>query len=259
MAIVRKLQGNLTDIQKGELYAREFPVDANAVTADGKEGIEFCALFALDGNGTSSFYEDGVGVTAIKADATDEEKFAVGIVVGTSAKNMYGGLDINKDYRFKPYGVDQENMTLPPVKGALVKEYDDAKGVNEPIYNTETKVLTGTVEVAVGALDTVVGTGTAFDTELAVGDLIVVGGKVREVKTITDATHVVVSEDFDGAIAAGATAKRLHDIGRPVYLANDGFWTKIKPVTVGAKRQKVGYIESGTHVRIKIEEPEVIK
>lgn len=59
------------------------------------------------------------------------------------------------------------------------------------------RVLTGTL-VSITGVD-VVGNGTLFTTELLVGDSILVGGVVREVLTLTDATNLVVTVAFDDA------------------------------------------------------------
>lgn len=265
MAIIKRLQGNSTEIQtSGITYPVTFPVDDNAVTTDNKRGIEALKLFAVKGDGTSEFFYDyngGNGATAVLADVTNEELKAVGLVVDTSDKNMYSGLEYPDQVAkiFKPFGVDHENRTIPPLKRAILFVYDDVKGENKPVFNTDTIDLTGTVEIAGGAEDTVAGTGTDFVNELAVGDLIAVGGYVREVKTITDATTLVVSEAFPETVASGATARRITDFGRPVYLSTNGDFTKIKPVTIGAKRQEVGYVSGGNNITIDIKQPEIIK
>lgn len=62
--------------------------------------------------------------------------------------------------------------------------------------------LTGTVSVIAGALSAVVGVGTAFTTELAVGDYIMQNSEVRKVAAITDDTNLTVDTAFDGASAA---------------------------------------------------------
>jgi hypothetical protein len=55
-------------------------------------------------------------------------------------------------------------------------------------------VLTGSIDPA-ASVD-VVGVGTAFTTELNVGDSILVSGETREVDTITDDTHLTVTVAF---------------------------------------------------------------
>jgi hypothetical protein len=69
--------------------------------------------------------------------------------------------------------------------------------------------ITGTVTVT-AASKTVAGSGTAFDTECHVGELIAVGTQVREIQSIASATSLTVSLAFDttsaGATAVGAVA-----------------------------------------------------
>lgn len=54
--------------------------------------------------------------------------------------------------------------------------------------------LTGTIDPA--ASTDVVGVNTLFETELVVGDEITVTGETKEVATITDDTHLAVTEAF---------------------------------------------------------------
>lgn len=67
---------------------------------------------------------------------------------------------------------------------------------------------TGTIAATAGAA-TVTGAGTAFDTELAVGDLIYHAGsdQLRMVTVITSATSITVDTDWDTTIAAGQSFK----------------------------------------------------
>lgn len=256
MAIVKRVKASMSEIDRGVTYVKAFPVDDNAVTVAGTKGIEWGSLVAVKGDGTSAIFFDnsstGSGATFIKADATDESKEAVAIVITTSDKSVYAGLDLSNKLTMKPFGTDHENTTVPPVEEVVVTTYDDTKGRLTPLYNTVTTALTGTVEIA--GTTALTGTGTAFDTELAVGDLVGVEGEIREVVTVTSATAVVVSEAFVGT-ASGKTAYQWTDYGRPVYLSatTAGDFTKIKPVTSGAFKQPVGKIVSGNHVAIKIE------
>ena len=66
--------------------------------------------------------------------------------------------------------------------------------------------LTGTFTVAAGAT-TVVGTGSAANTEVTVGDILVIGGRSIQVSAVTNATHLTLeSAHLTGA--SGATAVR---------------------------------------------------
>lgn len=60
--------------------------------------------------------------------------------------------------------------------------------------NGYTSVLTGSIDPA--ASTAVVGVGTAFTTELVIGDYITVSGETRQVTAIADATHLTVGSAF---------------------------------------------------------------
>ena len=64
------------------------------------------------------------------------------------------------------------------------------------------KAGTGTLAVTAGAT-AVVGTSTLFTTECSVGDYLVIGSERIKIKTITDATHIVLEY---GLITAASTA-----------------------------------------------------
>jgi len=93
--------------------------------------------------------------------------------------------------------------------GQLVKRAGYAE------YNTEvigaSSTLTGTVAVNKSST-AVVGTGTAFTTELAVGDLIKIVAEIFTVSVITDDTNLTLDSAYKGANASGVTAYHLHKI-----------------------------------------------
>lgn len=63
----------------------------------------------------------------------------------------------------------------------------------------------GTVTVAGGALTTVTGSGTDFETDFDVGDWILIGGQIRIITVITSDTAMTVSQAFDTTHAAGSS------------------------------------------------------
>lgn len=63
--------------------------------------------------------------------------------------------------------------------------------------------LTGTVSGSIGT-KTITGTGTAFDTELAVGDEIIIEGERRKVASITNATTLAVDINLSKSYTAVA-------------------------------------------------------
>jgi hypothetical protein len=70
-----------------------------------------------------------------------------------------------------------------------------------------TSPLTGTVAVTQNSA-TVTGTGTAFTTELAVGDSLKIGAEVFTVAAIGSATSLTLDSNYLGASSSGATAYR---------------------------------------------------
>ncbi len=66
--------------------------------------------------------------------------------------------------------------------------------------------ITGTANVSNSvATTTVTGTGTAFDTEVNIGDALVIAGKRRQVGAIGSATSITINTAYDGANQTGAT------------------------------------------------------
>ena len=64
--------------------------------------------------------------------------------------------------------------------------------------------LTGTANVSnLVATTTVTGTGTAFDTELDIGDTIIIAGKKRKVAAISSNVSITIDPAWDGANQTG--------------------------------------------------------
>ncbi|MBA7531865.1 hypothetical protein ES705_24089 [subsurface metagenome] len=82
-------------------------------------------------------------------------------------------------------------------------------------YNTNaigsSTTLTGTVAINKSST-AVVGTGTEFTTELAVGDLIKIIEEIFTVSVITDDTNLTLDSAYQGANDSGVTAYQLHKI-----------------------------------------------
>lgn len=70
------------------------------------------------------------------------------------------------------------------------------RGISKRII-LQNSTLTGTAVVASGSMDTVTGTDTVFETELAVGDHVQIGEETRVVSEITSDTELTVSEEFE--------------------------------------------------------------
>ena len=66
--------------------------------------------------------------------------------------------------------------------------------------------ITGTANVSNSvATTTVTGTNTAFDTEVNIGDALVIAGKRRQVTAISAANSLTIATAYDGANQTGAT------------------------------------------------------
>jgi len=75
------------------------------------------------------------------------------------------------------------------------------------LKGTLSSALTGTVAV-INLSTAVVGTGTLFTTELAVGDSIKIGAEVFTVSVITDNLNLTLDSAYQGATTSGLTAYR---------------------------------------------------
>lgn len=76
-----------------------------------------------------------------------------------------------------------------------------------PSSSAWTSSLTGTFTVTAGST-AVVGSGSAANTELIVGDLFVAGGKAIKVDSITNATHFTLASAHTTGVTAGSSATR---------------------------------------------------
>jgi hypothetical protein len=80
--------------------------------------------------------------------------------------------------------------------------------------NKDTKSVTGTLDFVQNSA-AVVGTGTAFTTELAVGQRIITSDGEYQVAVITDATNLTMTAEFNAASSAGETVTANE---KPAYL-----------------------------------------
>lgn len=83
---------------------------------------------------------------------------------------------------------------------------------------------TGTVDVTHGTVD-VVGTGTAFTTEIEVDDRVVIAGQTRTVTAIADNTHLTINESLsdtvsDGSITVNTFPSDLRDVALKITAYN---------------------------------------
>lgn len=97
--------------------------------------------------------------------------------------------------------------------------------------------LTGTLGVTNGST-ALVGVGTNFDPDVAVGQKLSIAGRIVQIATLTDDTHIVLSAAWDGDTATGLTGYRQGlNISGPT----------IKPVsTIPAHWLEIGTVDEAT-------------
>jgi len=198
-------------------------------------------------------YYDGASKTIKIADqntATD----AQGIVYAVTNRDIREGYTDNPTSNWMPKSKGGDIMELEMIASVKVKE-DTLK------FRMIDEALTGTVATA-GAVG-LTGTGTAFMTELKVGDYIVVAGEtVRQIDSITSDTVATVSVAFDNtASGLNVIAKSMRR--KPVYLGENGTTTKfgklnfvnyttLVPVAGDGEKKLVGWIEDMKALQIDL-------
>ena len=235
-----------SDVEMGRAYQNAYYLDESAT--DSK--IAIGNLFGLKSDGTTNAYTGEVTSTMIEADASSGIK-AVGFVYRDSEVDQ----DIRRDRvkfvddpYYYTYG-NRESQELVPMKVGGVVVIDSERDYH---FNTVKEVISGvTVEVAGGALDTVIAS-VDVSAILRVGDLISIGGVVREVLTIAvGGLSFDVTVAFSGAIASGTAISVESDLERPLWLGDNGLFRKSTPQS-GEWKQFVGYVENGNNIRVEI-------
>jgi hypothetical protein len=251
MAWKKRIRDSFSELKRGVSYPKGYDVDASLTS-----GIAMGKILALKSDGaTKGTFGNETQPTWILADGAADEKMPYSVAYDTSLKNIYGALNLDESVVKMPRNATDTHESLPMdiCRESIVEWFDD-EDVNKLYYNTIKTTLTGTVEVGAGTLTTVEGTLTLFTTELAVGDYIVVGGEVRQVTVITNATTLTVGAAFTGAKAALSTIAKDTMIGKPVWVGTAGTagdFVHLKPA-YASDATKVGEILTGKHVLIKI-------
>ena len=191
-------------------------------------------------------YWDGSSKSWKVADQTANTD-AQGIVYGVTNKDVRSAYSNNPTSNWMPKAKGGDIMEGEMKASVKIKE-DTVK------FRMVNETLTGTVEVAVGAQTVLIGTGTAFTTELKVGDYILVDSKIRQISVITSDTSATVSATFGAAVAAGAAIVGLSMYRKPVYLGTTSGankfgklgvcnYTTLVPVTGDGQVKMVGWVE----------------
>ena len=220
-----------TNFTKGDIAFAPYHVSASETN-----GIPIGYPVSIDGNGDF-----------IKADQANALK-ADGYIYTGSRVDEFGAYNANPRTPRMPYGA-RESEPLGLLEEGVIYVTDDV-GADVSLFRTVDSTITGTV--ATNGTTTVTGTGTAFDTELKVGDYIVIAGEtVRQVKAIASATSLTVSVACS-TTASGKAVTAKSQLNKPIYLgatSGTGAFTKLglpyatlKPVTGDGLSQVVGKV-----------------
>lgn len=220
-----------TNFTKGDVAYAPYHVSASETN-----GINVGYPVAIDANGDFIKADQATGV---KAD---------GFIYTGSRVDEFGAYDANPRTPRMPYGA-RESEPLGLLEEGIIYVTDDV-GADVSLFRTVDSTITGTV--ATNGTTTVTGTGTAFDTELKVGDyIVIVGETVRQVKAIASATSLTVSVACS-TTASGKAVTAKSQLNKPLYLgatSGTGAFTKLgipyatlKPVTSDGLKQIVGKV-----------------
>lgn len=109
---------------------------------------------------------------------------------------------------------DEAIATLTPTPATSVNQavtedggYEIVQTISENVAagSPWTNNITGTVAVTQNDPN-IVGSGTSFTTELIVGDILKINGRLYEILTITDNTNIILTSNYIDATASGLTA-----------------------------------------------------
>jgi hypothetical protein len=255
MSITYAVKVSQLDTMEGRSYNGDYFADNDYGDGTiGTTGLALGRLVALksDGETGADGYEGCTTTTLEYADASDK-KPAAGFVWRISPMEQEKSVPDqinNPDNNYYPVGystteIEREESPLTLIqRGAVVVKDTD----REYYFNTVRESI-GTVEVS-GAGTQVDGSGTTF-TDLRVGDFILVGGEKKEIESITSDTVLDVTVAFSGIVVSGEGYLES-DLRRPIYLGEDGKYTKVTPAS-GDFKQVVGYVVNGNNILINLE------
>lgn len=193
--------------------------------------------------GTLVYLDSADGYVKIADQKTS--KTAMGICYGVTNRDLRDAYTDNPTSNWLPRDKGGDRMEMEKI--ASIRIVEDTVS-----FRMRDEALTGTVATA--GTTALTGTGTAFTTELKVGDYIVVAGEtVRQIDSITNDTTATVSVAFSNtASGLAVTAKGMKN--KPVYLGENGTTTKfgklgianlttLVPITGDGTSQPIGWIE----------------
>jgi hypothetical protein len=199
----------------------------------------------------------------VKADQATGVKAQTFIYEG-SRVDEFGAYSANPlPYRF-PIGARESDMLGILKEGVIEFAYDEGTAITA--FRMVDTTLTGTVAKA--GTTAVTGTGTAFLTELKVGDFITIASEKRQVVAIASNTALTVDVALTGT-ASGLTATANGMYGVDVYLGDTSGTTKfskwlvpqftlIPPTTGEGLSQRVGWVDGKNKIRIDLRDKAVV-
>jgi len=251
MSLKYEIKYSQSNTVEGRAYLDSYFLD------DSVEKIAEGKLFGLKSDGTSKapLKRGKTVLTMVEADNTLGIP-AVGVVWRTSARAVdttQKEMALVEDANYYPFG-SRESSPLEPINEIAVTVIDSERKFH---FNTVKKQISGTVEIVAGSLDTIVGTDTAFLSEVRIGDYVNVDGEKREILTKPSDTSATVTVDFSEAKVAGTAIYTDSDVFRKVYTGANGAYTKITPA-IGEDKQVVGIVANGNDIRVEIKDFELV-
>ena len=250
MSISYKVKTSQLDVSYGKAHSQTLFVDNDYSDGTiGTTGLGLGKLVAIKSDGESSApLNAGKTVPTLKyADASTLAK-AVSFVWRTSARavdttvtDMLAGDDAN----YYPWG-PREDESLTMIREGEIVVVDTLRDFH---FNTTRKAMAGTSTIENGS-DTFAGAGTAYDTELRVGDVVYVGTEVLEIQSIASATVMVATSNLIGTTVTAGTTYIESDLYRTMYTGEDGLATIATPATSAKLSQKIGYVVNGNNFHI---------
>ncbi|MGD9781939.1 MAG: alpha-amylase family glycosyl hydrolase, partial [Kiritimatiellia bacterium] len=114
---------------------------------------------------------------------------------------------------------DVSVQTGPEARSVWIS-FTNSTGTAAPIA-ASTNALTGTVSVQSNS-SAVVGSGTAFETEVSAGSVLQIGTNRMVVSVVASNNYLTLTRSYPGATASGLAVQRI--VGNPTAVGNNLFW-----------------------------------
>lgn len=172
-------------------------------TAD-QTGAEIKAAYEGEANTNAFTDAEQIKLAGIEALAKDDQDANEVTVIFSPTTYMVGDDDVEAHLIGIHTKIGQLDTQLA---GGVNYQGGYNAAADFPSLDGQQTTLSGTA-----ALDdtiNVVGTGTFFTTEIAVGDSIIIAGETREVATIADDTNLTVTAAFTAGTVSGQTIEKI--------------------------------------------------